>query len=214
MTRHILFWTAFLSLAVLTVQGQTKNENFKEIGRNDSLQLKVIKQTDNLQYFLVIKSKRKTDSLSINDSLFYEFDKFNLKTDTCFITTKQLDNRGKEEIILCWHIEESGNLGEHGGYICKKIINEVWNIDTQERLFSSVSKYEYSSDYIDWPTDSTATETITDCSYKYDFSFDYNNRIVIRNLQTNYVENCSLVTPDKKVGVYFLKNGRYIKTEN
>lgn len=137
-----------------------------------------------------------------------------MKTDTCFITTKQLDNKGSEEIILNWHLEETGNLGEHGNYICKKIINEVWNIDTQEKLFSSVIKYEYSDNYIYFPTDSTAIETITNCSYTYDFFIDDNNRIIIDNIQTNYVENCSLIIPDKKVGIYFLKNGRYILKEN
>ena len=137
-----------------------------------------------------------------------------MKTDTCFITTKQLDKKGREEIILSWHLEETGNLGEHGNYICKKIINEVWNIDTKEKLFSSAIKYEYSDDYIDWPTDSTAIETITNCSYTYDFFIDYNNRIVIDNIQTNYVENCSFVIPDKKVGIYILKNSLYVLMEN
>lgn len=211
---QILFWTIFLSFWVSTVQGQTKIKNYKEIGRNDSLKLKVIKLSDNSKYFLLSTSKSKTDSLLINDTLFYEFDKYFLKTDTCFITTKQLDNKGSEEIILSWHLEETGNLGEHGNYICKKIINEVWNIDTQEKLFSSVIKYEYSDNYIYFPTDSTAIETITNCSYTYDFFIDDNNRIIIDNIQTNYVENCSLIIPDKKVGIYFLKNGRYILKEN
>jgi hypothetical protein len=176
---------------------------------------------------LVQQNNNKSDTLLLfcNDWL-----EGYIKIDTCFVQAIQIDGKGQREIILAINMNGREILGESGALTVKKTLNEIWNIDTKEKLFSAISDYEYSSEYIHIDNDDTSIyiHETTEFSYKYNWSINDNGRITIKGIQTkhlleSYRNDCSSeipgyclkyhICPDHEEGIYEFVNGKYILKE-
>ena len=151
--------------------------------------------------------------------------------DTCTIRTIQIDRKGLKEVIITWSLHMShsyGGLG--GGFENSYTMNEIWNLDTREKIFSAQNAY-YNFETTVYAENDSADQIIRTviCSYSYDFAVTDNGQIVISNMkEDNSVtygddphnkikkekDACSFSPPDHEEGVYIYKEGEFIWAEH
>ncbi len=150
-------------------------------------------ENNDIHGYLLMEINGKRDSIlfdSFSDiSPFSDFE----------IQSRQLDNKGSNEIIISYTNSFVNEIG-HAGGATASTITQVWNIDTKQKLFQAMN-YRYLA----------SGDEDKSCEYEYHISFNNEGQIIINNLVTkNNNETCSV---DKKQGVYSLVDGQYILTK-
>jgi hypothetical protein len=141
--------------------------------------------------------------------------------DSCILTTIQIDRKGLPEIIVSRWIGRYDAYQRNDQSEVSYTINEIWNLDTRQKLFSARSEYLYSAHSENWKEqDSSYIVTSiddTECSYNYKFLVDNNTGdITISDLHKSQQGQCAdniyqeNYMPDHVEGIYIYRNGSFI----
>jgi len=161
------------------------------------------KESEGKKYYLIYQNGPQYDTLSFPYKIY---------CDSCRVKVLQIDNKGLKEVIITWHwksplIDYSGNAIDWNSNIIVTA-NEIWNLDTKQKIFSAISRYSLikTTIYCNWQYSEI-------CSYSYDFMIDDNGQVSIKNIKTNNLSDkpiFSLVKPDHEEGRYVFRNEQYI----
>ncbi len=201
----LIITSLILNIAVF---GQTQSNkipcNYKLLGLNKLTNVKAIKNKEDFNYYLVIKSKSKTDSIC------FDHDQNNWSVDTCIINSKQLDGKGKPELIItCTKTSQEFSQSSDGYSVV-----QIWNLDTKTLMFKGSISWNSSSEEIvkDTCFDCWETHTVAHiCDGYYDIDFDDKGHLIIKNLIVHVI-NSEFCKSDHEEGLYELVNGIYILT--
>jgi hypothetical protein len=144
------------------------------------------------------------------DTLFLSWTDNKFHSNTCQIEQIQIDGKGKKEIHITWTYTKPFGLGDYiGGQTSwgeqrKFVNNEIWNLDTKERLFSAVSLYSIEKYTTYHGIDEKTINTHS--FWSYDFSIDEHGRITISNIKKTQDQ-----IPDNTEGNYTFADGKYYK---
>jgi len=155
----------------------------------------IIYKTDAKDFFFAKKNGKQWASWSFKNATFYPTEKFN-------ILVRQIDKKGNPEIILSWKSENTREYGDGtGGQHSSNELTEIWNIDTQQILFSAMT-YKEESDIIDM--------TEKRCHYSYDIEFNSMGEIILNKLQQEET-NCASNKPDHLMGKYLFDGKQFVR---
>lgn len=152
---------------------------------------------------MVYNKENQMDTLSFCDYFYVAY------PDNFILKLIQIDGKGLKEIVVTWNLQayESDN---------SLTFNELWNLDTHEKLFSAQNvfyeHYVLESVSVDNPLSDTLRDTIT-CSYEYDFSVENKGQITIKNTKKNFLPMNSCNQPDNEEGIYLFIDGKYCLTK-
>ncbi len=151
--------------------------------------------------------------------------------DTLYVNPFQIDNN-KEGVIITRKLKERSNLGEHGDYIINKTVNEIWDIESCKRIFSSINNFSFYSDFYSYFEDSITLTEYSNFSYHYELKF-IEGKIVISDIKIinrvkygdeknwtqinnpdSYPGFDECLKPDFEEGVYYFQNGVYKKSKS
>lgn len=194
----------FLNLSLFGQQSSiiTIAKKYTVIGYNDSLKIKTIRRNENSNYYLLIKNKNKIDSL------LFDKDQVIWGTDTCIILQKQLDGKGRPEIII--KQIKANQEGSQG--IGSSTTFQIWNLDTKTKLFQGVTNWHFelyvlSKEHLDNNYQPTMIDCI--CTGSYEIEFANNGNLIVKNLYERSI-NSPYCQTDHKDGIYILTNGKYV----
>jgi hypothetical protein len=196
-------------LFVLSAFGQDSlkitSNKFSLVGHNDSLNIIVIRRTDNLYYYLLIKNNNKLDSILISKSQTL------WTTDTCIIEKTPFNSKGQNEITL--EQLQSGQLGAEGAGSFTTV--QIWDIHMKTSLFYGATKWYseievLSKEHLDNDYTPMMITCICEGSYKIDYAG--NGDLVIKDLVERSV-NTDYCHSDHEEGTYTILNGKYVLSQ-
>jgi hypothetical protein len=125
----------------------------------------------------------------------------------------QIDGQGAREIVVKRTFSEV--VFGHGGSYDTTVneiycVYEIWNLDSKEMLFRSVSYYDtkYNCFCTEGPSDRKTAKG--EMSYSYDIGIDDKGAITISNLNLKGGDDFPFRS-DHEEGIYTFKDGKYIK---
>lgn len=213
-------------ITVNVSHSQTGGEKFVTIAENDSLSLKIIQEVSSSKYYLLATSNRKikdTIQIDLNDENQYEIIHCDLKA-------KQLDRKGRKEVVIETELSLSYGGGLNGEGVAFKIL-QIWNLDSRTKMFNAKKSYtysgtagEYSDDFevVDGDTTFYLEACPWECIFSYEVDFQESLKstdILIKGLKKLNYNECKedytlrCEEPDHKEGTYIIKNGVYIRNE-
>lgn len=186
-----------------------------EVARLDNPDV-VIYSIPDSKYLLVWKNGAKTKSKIV-------FTEEAFSSVQVGIETQQLDGKGHEELIINRSYEYIHSYGaDNGGWSVEKQATVIFNLDTWVKMFEAVTLQSSASEEITAVNDSVPVRESSSCFYTYKFEIDVSNKIQISELRqehqstrngvvNNNPESCP--QPDHLPGIYFIKNGVYVRKE-
>ena len=216
MKRLLLICTAFLFPGVTYGQAFNGHYSWRLIGDSSSWHFKGQLKDGSVKAYLfsppgythskffVYKRNDYIDTLLFSDNSYTDY------PDTILLRAIQVDGKGLKEILVTWNLQYTDTSG---GKTTKGQLrfNEIWNLDTHEKIFSAQSKfYQHRIDTITVEGSTNNFHVIeTFGAYSYDFKVNKKGQITIKNLQRNFQPvNCCQI--DNEEGIYDFINGRYI----
>ena len=147
------------------------------------------------QFFIAKKKGKEWISWDFKSATSYPADTFE-------IMEKQIDKKRKPEIVISWnHLVVAGNESEMMAKRFECDLTEIWNLDNQTCIFSTMTN----RDEFDVVNDKT-----THCHYNYSILISANGDIVLNHLQKE-AENCPSNKPDNEMGTYYFDGTRYVR---
>jgi hypothetical protein len=212
-------------LFTFEIFGQESNnmdqDRFVTITENDSLNIKIIKRIDDFNYYLLEANNNQsidTIEIDLNDDGFYEIV-------SCDIQAKQLDGKGRKEIIIETELSFSYSAGLNSGETTMNVL-QIWNLDSQKKMFNAEKFNLYSGSTGEFSDDFEVVDTDTvfyrhacfiECVFSYELEFYENSeltKLLVKNLKKSGDTDChdfipECEEPDHKEGTYEIRNGIY-----